>query len=77
MLSSPCAFLDHPIGQLFWLLLAICDNRNQDVIKALAVDMERGRSCEQPTRPIARIVVQKWSASQQLVLEIGQLRTGR
>src|ERR1700692_625071 len=75
MISSPCASLDHPLRQLFWLLLAICNNRNQDVIKALAVDVELGRSCEQPARPIARIIVQKWPASQTLVLELGQVWT--
>src|ERR1700730_17386959 len=65
-----------PIDRLF-CFLATCDNGNQDVAETLSVDMQRGRSCEQPVRPIAGIIVQKWSASQQFVLEIGEFRARR
>src|ERR1700730_908486 len=62
-----------PIDRLF-CFLATCDNGNQDVAETLFVDMQCGRSCEQPVWPIAGIIVQKWSASQQLFLEIGEFR---
>src|ERR1700761_8780547 len=75
MLSSPCAFSGLPDRPIFWLLV-FWNNRNQDVIETLAVDVKRGRSREQPAWSVARVIMQKWSASQQLILEIGELRAG-
>ena len=45
-------------------ILPAWDNRNEDVAAALFVDMQRGRSREQPARPVAGIIVQKGTASQ-------------
>src|SRR5712672_2579211 len=53
-----------PIDWWFRSMLAPWDHRNHDVANALLVYMERGCACEQPLRPIARIIVQEWPTSQ-------------
>jgi hypothetical protein len=51
------------IEGLILIILTACYNRHYDVAEALSVDMQRGRSREQPVRSIVGIIVQKWSAS--------------
>ena len=51
-------------SELFAWFLKARDDRHQQVMEAGFVDMQRRRPRKQPARPIAGIVVQKWSASQ-------------
>src|SRR5271169_2388417 len=66
-----------PNDRLCWFVLVTSDNGDQHVVEPLAVDMERGGSGKQAARQVAGIIVQKRSASQQLVLEVGELGAGR